>query len=341
MIGSGDIQNQTEKLKKLLARVNFPDKITFQSLVNNNPFVFLTILHHSVIDYNQNFYRQLLTKDYELLSKKDLRFVEVIYKILLKEFGYKPPITPGQFLSAQFLEQKIILVNDLIEFVLAQDAEPAKRKASSKQRIESIGGGSSVCALNYGNNADDDVEAVQQSLSELPQQQRLDEQAFTLEPNSLAEPKRRGQKKPSIVKRTLSKDKLQHLQDLQAEQVPVLAQEARTDFNKENLQQNLLQPEVARSQQPRAPSDDPKKCAHCEHGKAETQQIMGLILEMNSSIQMVVKKFDQHQSSVEKWVSNTSAQMILLENQVKFLKQQLANQQQQQQLQQLPAERTL
>jgi centrosomal protein CEP44 len=57
----------------------------------------------------------LLDKNYEMFSKSDLRFMETTYKLVFKEFSYKPPLTVNQFLSNTFLEHKINFSNELIE----------------------------------------------------------------------------------------------------------------------------------------------------------------------------------------------------------------------------------
>lgn len=53
--------------------------------MQENPFIFLKIIHYVILDYNPEFYKSilidfhnlgLLDKDYELYSKNDLRFIE-------------------------------------------------------------------------------------------------------------------------------------------------------------------------------------------------------------------------------------------------------------------------
>ena len=62
-------------------------------------------MHFMFIDYSEAIYKYLIEKNYELYSKNDLRFMECVYKILvrkkttnvfnsfffkIKEFNYKP-----------------------------------------------------------------------------------------------------------------------------------------------------------------------------------------------------------------------------------------------------------
>ncbi len=95
----------------------------------------MQILHYAVIDYSSNFYGELLEKGYELFSKNDLKFIEYVYKLLVKEFAYKPAITLNQFFSSQFLEHKIAFTCDVIEIIVqrhtaAQKCEALKEKQS-------------------------------------------------------------------------------------------------------------------------------------------------------------------------------------------------------------------
>lgn len=53
----GDIQNQTEKLKGLLKKINYLEKVQIDDLIENNPTHFLKMIHHTLIDYNAEFYK--------------------------------------------------------------------------------------------------------------------------------------------------------------------------------------------------------------------------------------------------------------------------------------------
>ena len=41
-------------------------------------------MHFLFIDYSEAIYKYLIEKNYELYSKNDLRFMECVYKILVK-----------------------------------------------------------------------------------------------------------------------------------------------------------------------------------------------------------------------------------------------------------------
>jgi centrosomal protein CEP44 len=52
-----------------------------------NPQVFLQILHYILIDFSSELYKYFLSKNYELYSKNDMRFMENVYQIIvIKKF---------------------------------------------------------------------------------------------------------------------------------------------------------------------------------------------------------------------------------------------------------------
>lgn len=50
---------------------------------DENPQVFLQIIHYILIDYSPEIYKLFLNKNYELYSKNDLRFIENVYQIIV------------------------------------------------------------------------------------------------------------------------------------------------------------------------------------------------------------------------------------------------------------------
>jgi len=80
-----------------------------------------------------------LGKNYQLFSKNDLRFLEQVYKILLAEFALKPQITKEQFLSLNYLEQKVSMTCEVVNKVLAETQQsialqkPKASKSSTRK----------------------------------------------------------------------------------------------------------------------------------------------------------------------------------------------------------------
>ena len=127
-MATGDVKNNLRKLLTELKRVHYPQYVDsdgsangfdFKALANGQPQAFLPILHFVFLDYSYLLAQYLAERDYELYAKTDLRFVEVVYRILRNEFSFKPQLTKEQFLTTGFAEQKIILLCTILK--LCQD----------------------------------------------------------------------------------------------------------------------------------------------------------------------------------------------------------------------------
>ncbi len=81
-MNTGDIQKHTERLRKFLKKAKYNTNLTFKEFTNSNPMVFLQLFHHIMIDFNEDFYKHLIDKDFELFSKNDYRFIEVSFKFM-------------------------------------------------------------------------------------------------------------------------------------------------------------------------------------------------------------------------------------------------------------------
>ena len=73
----------------------------------------LPLLHYILLDYSAPLATHFVTRGYELYGKRDSRFLELVYSLLLKEFAYKPKLSRLQFLQAGFAEQKLIFLQDV------------------------------------------------------------------------------------------------------------------------------------------------------------------------------------------------------------------------------------
>ena len=64
-------------------------KKIFLRVADDNPASLLQIFHHFFIEYSKDVYKYFVDKNYELYSKNDLRFMETIYKILVKLLDFE------------------------------------------------------------------------------------------------------------------------------------------------------------------------------------------------------------------------------------------------------------
>jgi hypothetical protein len=52
----------------------------------------LPLIHFCLLGYSKRVHDSLAAKGYDLFAKTDMRFLEVVYKLLRKEFGYQPQV---------------------------------------------------------------------------------------------------------------------------------------------------------------------------------------------------------------------------------------------------------
>jgi hypothetical protein len=70
-----------------------------------------------LLDYSSILATHFVAKGYELYGKKDTRFLEAVYRLLLQEFTYKPQLTRNQFFNMGYAERKLIFVFDIIQLI--------------------------------------------------------------------------------------------------------------------------------------------------------------------------------------------------------------------------------
>jgi len=95
-------------------------------LDEDNPGSFLKLLHSIIVDACPKFYAGLVSKGYELFAKKDLAFVQTVFKILIREYGCKPSLTLEQFLSGGYFEAKVEFLILSCEIV-RKELKPVKK----------------------------------------------------------------------------------------------------------------------------------------------------------------------------------------------------------------------
>jgi hypothetical protein len=88
----------------------------------------LPIIHHILLEYSSSF--RNLIKDYDLYGKTDGRFMQIVYKLLLERFQYKPKLLLQQFFHQGFAEQKCLFIVDIIGIV--KDVEQKSNKARNR-----------------------------------------------------------------------------------------------------------------------------------------------------------------------------------------------------------------
>lgn len=158
---TGDLKNNLRKLKAELKRVNYKDEVDWEKINIGLTEPFLPMLHFLLADFSHAFSVYLLGKGYDFFGKSDLRFMEVLYKILVQEFGFKPMLTKQQFFSIGFAEVKVMFVTKILSLChqkscdLTKSAKSSKKKVISKKNV-SISNTSKLPSSKMSANANTD-----------------------------------------------------------------------------------------------------------------------------------------------------------------------------------------
>ena len=138
-MATGDLKNNLRKLISDLKQARFPqDDLNVKGLAQGVPLAFLPILHYVFVDFSYALAQYFAGKDYELFGKSDLRFMEVVYRVLRDEFGYKPQLSREQFLSIGFAERKILLVGDILRFCREKHKQLDKKRGKIERKKKDV-----------------------------------------------------------------------------------------------------------------------------------------------------------------------------------------------------------
>uniref|UniRef100_A0A3Q3J8Z5 Centrosomal protein of 44 kDa n=2 Tax=Monopterus albus TaxID=43700 RepID=A0A3Q3J8Z5_MONAL len=118
MVSTGDVQGCLRKLETLLRVIKYPGCVDYNGLSKGDPSAFLPIVSFTLTSFSSPFAEQLMAAGLELSGKTDLRFTDVLYKVLRDIFQYKPVLTKQQFLQWGFAQRKISVICDIINLVL-------------------------------------------------------------------------------------------------------------------------------------------------------------------------------------------------------------------------------
>ncbi|KAJ0411422.1 hypothetical protein ATCC90586_007082 [Pythium insidiosum] len=136
-MGTGDLKNNVERLRKLLKAARYPHIHAVISDAAAAPTVaeLLRVLHFALLDFSRHVARELVEKGYDLYGKTDARFVEQTFRVLREEFHYFPSLTTTQFLSTNYLERKVLLTADAVELILKRHDELLRLKRQQQANV--------------------------------------------------------------------------------------------------------------------------------------------------------------------------------------------------------------
>jgi hypothetical protein len=91
--GTGDLQNNLEKLRQELLHCKYTGPIDLRNLKKGAPGDLLPLVHFALLGYSKVLHESLIANGYELFAKTDIRFMETVYKLLRSEFDYQPQVS--------------------------------------------------------------------------------------------------------------------------------------------------------------------------------------------------------------------------------------------------------
>lgn len=106
-MATGDLKNNLGVLKTELRHVQYTQPLDVAKLSVGDPVAILPLLHYILLDFSPFVARFLAQRGYDLYGKKDVRFLETIYRILRDEFQHRPVLTKAQFFTMGFAERKL------------------------------------------------------------------------------------------------------------------------------------------------------------------------------------------------------------------------------------------
>jgi len=145
---TGDIEASAQRLSAELRRLRYPAAFDLRGAIAGHTGSLLPALHHALL-FSKPLALHFLQRGYELNSKTDARFVDVVWKLCRQEFGYRPSLSSAQFLvDNAFAEQKIVAVttvalhckklhNSLLrqERVLTSSSQPQRLHTAQRAEV--------------------------------------------------------------------------------------------------------------------------------------------------------------------------------------------------------------
>ena len=106
------------------------------SIEVNDPTSFLKILHLLILEWGKKYYEKVLVaKGYDLFSKNDLDFINLVYKMYNRVFEFSPKLTVYQFLKVGFLDKKMEFCVNVAEKVYKGVKEINSKKKNRNKRV--------------------------------------------------------------------------------------------------------------------------------------------------------------------------------------------------------------
>lgn len=136
-----DLEAGVQRLAAELRRLRYPAAFDLEACRSGHTGCLLPVLHYICLGFSKLVARWLLQRGHELHSKTDARFIDAVWSLCRAEFGYRPALTPAQFLTdGSFALPKVLLCSTL--------AAHCKEKHNSLLREQRLSAPANVDSLH-------------------------------------------------------------------------------------------------------------------------------------------------------------------------------------------------
>ena len=116
----GQIDNNIYKVRRLLEKTGFVDKVSDTDLRSGVPSTALKMIHHLIFRASERFTQHIQEKYHvhqDLKFLPDQQFYKSVCLILCDMFGYRADLTPEQFFDKGFAERKLIMILNIYDIL--------------------------------------------------------------------------------------------------------------------------------------------------------------------------------------------------------------------------------
>ena len=104
--------------------------------------MYIPILQFTLLSYSKSVSQYLEKNSFSLYSKHEFQFIEEVFILIERLFGYKPPLTVGNFFTfgnstctQNYVSEKLQLCIEVIGMVRNKHSMIGKRSSSVKENI--------------------------------------------------------------------------------------------------------------------------------------------------------------------------------------------------------------
>jgi len=323
MYNHGDINASIAKLKIELKQIKYPDLDEFNSklIAEGDPRAFLPVLHYSVLNYSSTVAKYLLDNGYELFSKSDKDFIEILFRSMINLFNFKVKLSPQQFFKMGFAEGKILYCVEVIRLVRVYHTELNKKnnslqklsKMSSKKQIKPISN-DNYNKTNQTQNRNNEFSMENDDEYERKVPSKVTDKYPSLKEKYFESYNREDQN-------ILYKDSPQ---EKEYEEDPYYNEENEND-EKQNNYERFIEYEKANKVN-EIQNDNEKNINLTQHSNPENTSmdlkvLTEIIGNLSNSVKEMVRRVDDFKENIESRVNKIEAEVSLIKNRITLIEE--------------------